>query len=60
MAASEVMSDDAVVHILWIEAGLGCDGDSGDSVALTSATRPTIEGIPLGARRTGRTCGRAG
>jgi hydrogenase small subunit len=34
------------VHVLWIPAGLGCDGDS---VALTNATQPTIEEIALGA-----------
>src|SRR6201984_3280911 len=35
-----------VVHILWMNGGLGCDGDS---VALTAATRPSIEEIVLGA-----------
>jgi hydrogenase small subunit len=35
-----------VVHILWINAGLSCDGDS---VALTAATQPSIEEIVLGA-----------
>ena len=35
-----------VVHILWINAGLSCDGDS---VALTAATQPSIEEIALGA-----------
>ncbi len=34
-----------VVHILWINAGLSCDGDS---VALTAATQPSIEEIVLG------------
>jgi hydrogenase small subunit len=34
-----------VVHILWLNAGLGCDGDS---VALTAATQPSIEEIMLG------------
>ena len=37
---------DTTVHILWINAGLGCDGDS---VALTAATQPSIEEIALGA-----------
>jgi hydrogenase small subunit len=37
---------EAVVHILWINAGLSCDGDS---VALTAATQPSIEEIALGA-----------
>ena len=35
-----------VVHILWINAGLSCDGDS---VALTAATQPSIEEIAMGA-----------
>ena len=35
---------DTLVHILWINAGLGCDGDS---VALTAATQPSIEEISL-------------
>ncbi|WP_018637290.1 NADH-quinone oxidoreductase subunit B family protein [Parafrankia elaeagni] len=33
------------IHILWINAGLSCDGDS---VALTAATQPSIEDIVLG------------
>src|SRR5690349_20672498 len=37
---------ETVVHILWINAGLSCDGDS---VALTAATQPSIEEIALGA-----------
>jgi hydrogenase small subunit len=37
---------DLLVHILWINAGLSCDGDS---VALTAATQPSIEEIVLGA-----------
>ena len=35
----------AEVHILWITAGLGCDGDS---VSVTAATQPTIEDVLLG------------
>jgi hydrogenase small subunit len=38
--------DEGVVHILWMNGGLGCDGDS---VALTAATQPSIEEIVLGA-----------
>ena len=38
--------DDTLVHVLWINAGLSCDGDS---VALTAATQPSIEEIALGA-----------
>jgi hydrogenase small subunit len=34
-----------VVHILWINCGLSCDGDS---VALTAAMQPSIEEIVLG------------
>ena len=37
-------SAEPVIHILWIQAGLSCDGDS---VALTSATQPSIEEIAL-------------
>ena len=39
-------NEEPVVHILWINAGLSCDGDS---VALTAATQPSIEEIVLGA-----------
>ena len=39
-------TDETVVHVLWINAGLSCDGDS---VALTAATQPSIEEIALGA-----------
>ncbi|HEY2165906.1 MAG TPA: hypothetical protein VGH01_01970, partial [Jatrophihabitantaceae bacterium] len=35
-----------VLHVLWINAGLSCDGDS---VSLTAATQPSIEEIVLGA-----------
>ncbi len=34
------------VHILWITAGLGCDGDS---IAITAATQPSLEDIVRGA-----------
>lgn len=37
---------DVLIHVLWINAGLSCDGDS---VALTAATQPSIEEIALGA-----------
>ena len=36
----------AEVHILWMTAGLGCDGDS---VSITAATQPSIEDVVLGA-----------
>src|ERR671919_2132358 len=44
--AAGTEQEEAVVHILWINAGLSCDGDS---VALTAATQPSIEEIVLGA-----------
>lgn len=34
------------IHLLWITAGLGCDGES---VAMTAATQPSIEDIVMGA-----------
>ena len=34
------------IDILWITAGLGCDGDT---VSITAATQPGIEDILLGA-----------
>jgi hypothetical protein len=40
------MPSETVVHILWMNGGLGCNGDS---VALTAATQPTIEEIARGA-----------
>ena len=33
------------IHILWITAGLSCDGDT---IAMTAATQPSIEDILLG------------
>ena len=37
----------AIPHldVLWITAGLGCDGDT---IAMTAATQPSIEDIVLG------------
>jgi len=35
-----------MVHVLWMNGGLSCDGES---VALTAATQPSIEEILLGA-----------
>ena len=43
--AAGTEQEEAVVHILWINAGLSCDGDS---VALTAATQPSIEEIASG------------
>jgi len=37
---------ETVAHVLWINAGLSCDGDS---VSLTAATLPSIEDIAMGA-----------
>ncbi len=34
------------VHILWITAGLGCDGDS---VSVTAAEQPSVEDVVMGA-----------
>ncbi|MGI8608836.1 MAG: hydrogenase expression protein HypE [Candidatus Dormibacteria bacterium] len=34
------------VHVLWIIAGLGCDGDT---ISITAATQPSIEDVVLGA-----------
>src|ERR1041384_2408367 len=34
------------VHILWVTAGLSCDGDS---VSVTAAEQPSIEDVLLGA-----------
>jgi hydrogenase small subunit len=36
----------AEVHLLWITAGLSCDGDT---VSITAATQPSIEDVLLGA-----------
>ncbi|MGA8110635.1 MAG: hydrogenase expression protein HypE, partial [Acidobacteriaceae bacterium] len=41
-----VQSPPSDVHILWITAGLGCDGDS---VSVTAAEQPSIEDVLLGA-----------
>ncbi|MBV8719282.1 MAG: hydrogenase expression protein HypE [Chloroflexi bacterium] len=34
------------IHVVWLTAGLGCDGDT---VAMTAATHPSIEDLVLGA-----------
>ena len=46
--ASSITKTPAVsdVHILWITAGLSCDGDS---VSVTAAEQPSIEDVLLGA-----------
>ncbi len=45
---SKVTKEPAVkeVHVLWITAGLSCDGDS---VSITAATQPSIEDVVMGA-----------
>ena len=37
-----IKAEETLIHVLWINAGLSCDGDS---VALTAATQPSIEEI---------------
>jgi len=44
--AAKHEQEEPILHILWINAGMSCDGDS---VALTAATQPSIEDIVLGA-----------
>src|ERR1700677_252653 len=44
--SEDVTRAETVVNVLWIPAGLSCDGDS---VALTAAMQPSIEEIALGA-----------
>lgn len=34
------------IDVLWITAGLGCDGDT---IAITAATQPSLEEIVMGA-----------
>jgi hydrogenase small subunit len=34
------------VHVLWITAGLGCDGDT---ISITAASQPSVEDVLLGA-----------
>ena len=36
---------DKAIDVLWITAGLGCDGDT---IAMTAATQPSIEDLVLG------------
>ncbi|MEJ7743786.1 MAG: hypothetical protein WKF73_15355 [Nocardioidaceae bacterium] len=44
--AEAIKAEETLIHVLWINAGLSCDGDS---VSLTAATQPSIEEIALGA-----------
>src|SRR5438034_6933102 len=34
------------MHVLWLTAGLGCDGDT---IAITAATQPSLEDLVRGA-----------
>ncbi len=34
------------IDVLWLTAGLGCDGDT---IAMTAATQPSIEDVLMGA-----------
>src|ERR1700749_2095369 len=43
---SQIAPAVAAVHILWITAGLSCDGDS---VSVTAAMQPSIEDVLHGA-----------
>ena len=43
---SEAPSPVKEVHIVWLTAGLSCDGDS---VSVTAAEQPSIEDVILGA-----------
>ena len=43
---AEVPARISEIHVLWITAGLGCDGDT---ISVTAATQPSIEDILLGA-----------
>ena len=45
-ATATVQEGENPIHILWINCGLSCDGES---VSLTAATQPSIEEIALGA-----------
>ena len=38
-------TEQSIVHVLWISAGLSCDGDS---IALTAATNPSLEDLLAG------------
>src|SRR4030081_3528516 len=45
-SGSYISDQIAELDILWITAGLGCDGDT---IAMTAATQPSIEEVLLGA-----------
>lgn len=41
-----MLEDIKEIDVLWITAGLGCDGDT---IAITAATQPSLEDLVLGA-----------
>jgi hydrogenase small subunit len=45
-ASGSIPAPIAEVDVLWMTAGLGCDGDT---IAVTAATQPSIEDLILGA-----------
>jgi hydrogenase small subunit len=45
-AGASVNGTISELHILWITAGLGCDGES---IAMTAATQPSMEDLLFGA-----------
>jgi hydrogenase small subunit len=42
----QAQTERMLVHVLWMTSGLGCDGDT---VAMTSATSPSLEDLLTGA-----------
>ena len=44
-APDQHRTEDETIHVLWATTGLGCDGDT---LAITSATSPSLEDILLG------------
>src|SRR6185369_16293699 len=44
-AGRRAAPEDLLMDVLWITAGLGCDGDT---IAMTAATNPSIEDLVLG------------
>jgi NADH ubiquinone oxidoreductase, 20 Kd subunit len=45
-ATREAQSPITEIDVLWVTAGLGCDGDT---IAMTAATQPSIEDVLMGA-----------
>ena len=44
-APGQHKTEEITAHVIWMTSGLGCDGDS---VAMTSATNPSLEDIVTG------------